>query len=752
MRFIQTVLIATSLACAAHAQTVTVRPFDHRQTFLGGGGATGLYSGHLVNGTNAALAELAYDWLYTDLENPFVRGSFNDHSEPVNDNNDPYVFDVTNFVVTNQNEGVMAREATERNPRTRVMVYAEDIPLWLRIVNGNGDYELDYSNPDLFPEIAEWLFGNMYVMKQFHGVDIDCIDLLNEPDLGSSSFKHNKTDGANLLENVPPLLQALIDSPQNIWDLQMPKFSYASNLTPGGMRNWISDIRSNHPAAWANVDIVTFHEYGGGYNEGNIQQVRDWLDGREFVMNEMHCNHQSVFDDASRDPEDWVDDDLQIALIYGRLFSIAANNGVQAWCYFLSNNPGDNDTGLLKTPWGGTPTRRKVYYAHRNFIGAPPFHPAVVPSTMAGMPSSWHAVSFHKWGDNRVFVNVVASNNTQQLTTIHLEDNNGNAVPIARVIDRETSLTRDYETRFDIVPPSPSPFYSAVIEPHSIRTFEFHIAENPGANGEPIGDTVWLRSDSAMRYVTGANDGKQTQADCASNPAAKGFQLVAAPGGDVHLADLSTGGMVRANASGTLFSDGDLGNATAFEWLPGAGATVQLRRASNNQYVRTSSSPPHTLAAIASVPSTSTSFTFSLQGGTPGAHFDVDEDSGCPGTVGITNIRAAAGSLPLLGSTFTAELTPVQPFGIQLAIFGFDDALSLNLLPFGAPGCSIDMIFAALGTLTNGFSIVSPWQIALPSDPSVLGAPVFMQALVFDPPANNLGFVSSQVGKLVVGN
>jgi hypothetical protein len=125
--------------------------------------------------------------------------------------------------------------------------------------------------------------------------------------------------------------------------------------------------------------------------------------------------------------------------------------------------------------------------------------------------------------------------------------------------------------------------------------------------------------------------------------------------------------------------------------------------------------------------------------------------SGCAGSAGVPTLAAAAGSRPMLGSSFLLELGNL-PAGVAFVVMGFSDTshspftLPLDLGQFGMPGCS--MSAEALATqLVIGSGTTANWSLAIPSSNSYIGVLFYNQAFVVDPPANALGLTVSNAGK-----
>jgi hypothetical protein len=131
--------------------------------------------------------------------------------------------------------------------------------------------------------------------------------------------------------------------------------------------------------------------------------------------------------------------------------------------------------------------------------------------------------------------------------------------------------------------------------------------------------------------------------------------------------------------------------------------------------------------------------------------------SGCPGTVGIPALAAAAGSLPQLGSTFRLDLVNL-PAGLRLVVgaVGFSTAqwqgqpLPLDLTPLGMPGCmqyiAVDATYVRFAVL--GFTM---WPIPIPAAPGLAGLYFYVQAMVPDVGSNPFGATVTNAGQATIG-
>ncbi|HET6204058.1 MAG TPA: FG-GAP-like repeat-containing protein [Planctomycetota bacterium] len=115
---------------------------------------------------------------------------------------------------------------------------------------------------------------------------------------------------------------------------------------------------------------------------------------------------------------------------------------------------------------------------------------------------------------------------------------------------------------------------------------------------------------------------------------------------------------------------------------------------------------------------------------------------GCPGPTGVVP-RIGASKSPMIGTSFRINLSQTAPGRPALLLLGFSNSawwgtpLPLNLSFLGMPGCSLLVSpDVPVGFATSAFGatqgrVVAP--LALPADPSVVGAQFYAQWYVADP-------------------
>ena len=436
-------VLASLIFCVVecNAQHVHIYPEQHNQQFLGGGVGFGNYWGHIVNGQSAANQQDIYNWLFRDLDLEYIRFSMKADLEVVNDNNDPLTLDYANLnlgAAGNLDGAAEIRNAAFiRNTNVKAMFYAQDYPDFLKTFNGNGNITgLDYSNPDLFQEIAEWVFANMVYLHRNHGMDVEVVDLLNEPDLKPWL---NRQLSAEIYRNVVPALELLVASNPEIYTGPMPKIIGPSCVNLDKSADWIEIWEDDGTLDY--IDIISGHLYGGSWPEDdeprNYRRLNIVQGNKQFTQNEAHPGQ--AINNPGRLPADNLNDQHEGSLIFSAWMCLGLNNGVNVFHYFAGNNPSEtNLASLTHTPFGNTPSRKKQYFAYRQFTGLIDRDPFRCNFEMDA-PATYYATTLHPAGENYVLLNIVNLNSSSRNFELQLFDNAGQPLNITRIEDFKTN-------------------------------------------------------------------------------------------------------------------------------------------------------------------------------------------------------------------------------------------------------------------------------------------------------------------------
>lgn len=125
---------------------------------------------------------------------------------------------------------------------------------------------------------------------------------------------------------------------------------------------------------------------------------------------------------------------------------------------------------------------------------------------------------------------------------------------------------------------------------------------------------------------------------------------------------------------------------------------------------------------------------------------------GCEGARGTPLLTAAHGSVPVVGSRFTLELSqlPISRLCVPFVVLGFERPPPIDLTPFGMTRCWLLTSHDVDWPLANHVGVAT-WDLEIPNDPTLPGLRFYNQAFVLDAHANPLGVIASNAGEARVG-
>lgn len=123
---------------------------------------------------------------------------------------------------------------------------------------------------------------------------------------------------------------------------------------------------------------------------------------------------------------------------------------------------------------------------------------------------------------------------------------------------------------------------------------------------------------------------------------------------------------------------------------------------------------------------------------------------GCRGSNGIPTISYSGA--PALGRTLTTQVSNARANGVAIGVIGFNNSspFPIDLTSAGAPDCRLYQspdVLAGQATGTGSFS----QALLIPNDPKLVGVTYYQQYFVFEPTLNPLKLVSSNYGRVVIG-
>ncbi|MHC5065455.1 MAG: CARDB domain-containing protein [Planctomycetota bacterium] len=129
---------------------------------------------------------------------------------------------------------------------------------------------------------------------------------------------------------------------------------------------------------------------------------------------------------------------------------------------------------------------------------------------------------------------------------------------------------------------------------------------------------------------------------------------------------------------------------------------------------------------------------------------------GCPGAVGVPELRASRNDLPVIGETFLTEVTNLPFLTSGIGITGRSDefwgkaALPFDLSVVAMPGCFLYTDIRYTRTLLSRPGIGS-WSTTIPDDSTLIGQSFYQQAFILDRSVPGLGAIMSNAAHGVMG-
>ncbi len=127
--------------------------------------------------------------------------------------------------------------------------------------------------------------------------------------------------------------------------------------------------------------------------------------------------------------------------------------------------------------------------------------------------------------------------------------------------------------------------------------------------------------------------------------------------------------------------------------------------------------------------------------------------NGCPSTLGTSQLLPA--TMPRIGTNLFVIVDKL-PFSLGAMLTGFSDTnaggvpLPLDVTFLGLPGCSLQTSAEVFQGLTGGGTTAS-YLLSIPNQQSLLGAQLYQQVFVIDPPLNSFGGALSDAARMTVG-
>ncbi|WP_026776104.1 hypothetical protein [Polaribacter sp. Hel_I_88] len=374
-----------------YSQTIEIKADSYKQEFNGVGTSIGLYIYHHFS-MNSSNQQKAMKLINQDLNMSYIQDYIQYYPS-----NAAYYDIRANYI----------KQAKIYQPNSKIAMVYDNFPDELRkdkTVNGQVIRILDVTRAGIYDELADWYFQSLKGFQE-RGVEVDILSVCNEPDYTRQhhfGFGNPKYGVGRILQEAVPKLKAILANPAiNTTNIKLPLFMAPSNLSTVSCLEYVKYYKNDYPSAWAQIDIVATHQYGGGYDETTIKNIKEELDGRAFYQSEMHADHNDNLNLGTL-----IERPHRASLDLSGLFNIAMNNGIESWFYFENNYPQVyHPGGLIRVPWGGKPTAYKHFYAFKQITSRQPLNTNVLEQSLVNLKNS-EVSSFRKINGDSIYLNV----------------------------------------------------------------------------------------------------------------------------------------------------------------------------------------------------------------------------------------------------------------------------------------------------------------------------------------------------------
>ena len=480
----------------AHAQRISVQADDYQQAFEGVGSSIPLYLNNHFNGTDSLGRRQALD-LIVRRNNLLC---LQDYPEFRLD--DPRA---QNGYYARRVEYLRAAKAIR--PELLLSQTFSIFPDDLRkdtTVDGKNERRLDFRRAGIYDEVAQWYFETLKFYND-NGLPIDVVNLVNEPDFIVWRYGYDRDarrGTAELFTQGVDKLRALIDGANAAGDsIPQPRIMGPSTIGPGGAVGFLNYYKDEYPAAWDNIDIVSYHQYTNGVGSA-LQTVTRLAEGKPVWQSEMHTNRG---DNLGNLP---LTRGHRGILSLAQLMTESLNAGANAWFYFLNVFPGeDTNPGLLQIDnTVARPVPFRHYYAFRQIGSAQPAGARVVTRRLASIRSDGDVLALREEGSDTVYVHYANYTGGERVVELEIVDAGGGAYPIRSYAQRVSDADSDDEDlgfrdaeRADAV--------TVTAGPYSLNTFTVAIGGTSGLSPKPApapfrayadGDAVTVQLDEGF--------------------------------------------------------------------------------------------------------------------------------------------------------------------------------------------------------------------------------------------------------------
>ena len=489
----------------AHAQTITVNADDTRHIFEGAGVSIGPYHNDHWD-MNATNRDLAIQYISKDLNMVYLQ----DYSKyyPLDD---PEYFD---------RRANYFKESKVYRPEGKISLVFQRFPAHLTVDPLVDRSDLDVSISGIYDSLANWYYQTLLGYK-LRGVDIDIINVVNEPDFNKSNrygYNDAKMGVSFILKEAIPKLKAILNDPAvNTEGIGVPLIMAPSTLAVQGCINYVNYWKSNYPDAWAQVDIVGTHQYNQSTNEAKFVELRNLLEGRLLFQTEQHGDHSDYLNLGTAIPREH-----RTILGLAALFATAVNNGVHSWYYFSNNYPNAwHPGGLIRVEKTGAfpPERFKHYHTFKQLTSTQPINSNVITTSLSTDFDSKEVIAFRKNGDSTVYLNLSNFGSSPRNVTINVANNIGSSYDIKGVVGYTTDGTVNYQESVNTIFSTPQSQITFNMGAYSTNVLSISIDPNSatGGSGGTLTNVALNKTASGTKTKAGYSPAAAVDGDKVSN-------------------------------------------------------------------------------------------------------------------------------------------------------------------------------------------------------------------------------------------
>jgi len=457
--------VSLLLLPALQAQRITVQADSYQQTWQGAGSSIPLFLFNHFQLPPAGQAE-AIDLIVDKLELGFLQDypEFRVAAQP-----DYYARRAEYFTAAKAVDAEVKISMT-------FSIFPDDLRKDT-VIGGENVRRLDFRRPGIYDDVAGWYFEIMSYYAE-RGLDVEIVNAVNEPDFIVRRYgfgNDSRRATAMIFDEAISSLKAMIDDPSiNTAGVKQPLVMGPSTLSTSAAVGFINYYKENAPAAWDNIDIVSYHQYGAGTG-GALATLPNIAEGRPVYQSEMHTNRGDDLPALTN-----LSVNHRGALSLARTIGASLNGGTNAWFYFLNVFPtDDSNPGLLKVRGGfDRPIPFKHYYAFRQLTSAQAIGSRRVEHELASIRvNDGQVMTFREEGVDTLYVHLTNFVSSTREVAIVATDSTGARLTLKGHTQRTTDATLDDERAIFAANTGSSDTLMVTAGPYSVNTYAVALGE-----------------------------------------------------------------------------------------------------------------------------------------------------------------------------------------------------------------------------------------------------------------------------------